>query len=66
MSDNLKLAALITLISAMMCATYLGGKWIDYKIAADQQKTVRLVSFDNRCSASGTCKPLSSSGGDVK
>ena len=58
MSDNLKLAALITLISAMMCATYLGGKWIDYKIAADQQKTSRLISFDNRCSASGTCKPL--------
>lgn len=66
MSDNLKLAALITLISAMVCATYLGGKYIDYKIAADHQKTERLISYDNRCSLSGTCKPLSASGGDIK
>lgn len=57
--NNLKLAALILCIMTMGCATYLAGKWIDYKIAADQQRTTRMISFDQRCAADPTtCKSI--------
>ena len=56
---NLKLAALIMCIVTMWCATYLAGKWIDYKIAADQQTTTRMISFDQRCATDPTtCKSI--------
>lgn len=56
---NLKLAALILCIVTMFCSTYLIGKYIDYKIAADQQTTSRMISFDQRCATDPTtCKSI--------
>lgn len=56
---NIKLAALILCIVTMGCGTYLAGKWIDYKIAADQQTTSRMISFDQRCETDPTiCKSI--------
>lgn len=57
--NNLKLATLILCVATMFCGTYLTGKYIDYKIAADQQRTTRMISFDQRCAADPTtCKPI--------